>query len=143
MGKALQRMDRYFYLSRLSVSGARHLSQLIQNLLKNPFIGEADQAVAIFYHVLHFSRQQSLSKENPRAVREHHMHSEFYQLDEQAAEIINETKRKGGRVICVGTTSCRTVESVAARIEAESWQNGSSRRAVIFSIHSLITVFIL
>ncbi len=56
-------------------------------------------------------------------VREHHMHSEFYQLDEQAAEIINETKRKGGRVICVGTTSCRTVESVAARIEAESWQN--------------------
>lgn len=56
-------------------------------------------------------------------VREHHMHSEFYQLDEQAAEIINETKRKGGRVICVGTTSCRTVESAAARIEAESWQN--------------------
>ncbi len=56
-------------------------------------------------------------------VREHHMHSEFYQLDEQAAEIINETKRKGGRVICVGTTSCRTVESVAARTEAESWQN--------------------
>ena len=56
-------------------------------------------------------------------VREHHMHSEFYQLDEQAAEIINETKRKGGRVICVGTTSCRTVESVAARNGAESWQN--------------------
>ncbi len=44
-------------------------------------------------------------------VLEHHMHSEFYQVDEEAATIMNETKRKGGRVICVGTTSCRTVES--------------------------------
>lgn len=46
-------------------------------------------------------------------IYEHHMHSEFYMLDEEAAEIINSTKDNGGRVICVGTTSCRTVESVA------------------------------
>lgn len=46
-------------------------------------------------------------------VLEHHMHSEFYQVTEEAAEIINKTKKDGGRVICVGTTSCRTVESAA------------------------------
>jgi S-adenosylmethionine:tRNA ribosyltransferase-isomerase len=46
-------------------------------------------------------------------VDEHHMHSEFYQVTEEAATIINETKMQGGRIICVGTTSCRTVESAA------------------------------
>lgn len=46
-------------------------------------------------------------------VTQHHMHSEFYMIDEQAARIINETKQQGGRVICVGTTSCRTIESAA------------------------------
>ncbi len=47
-------------------------------------------------------------------VLEHHMHSEFYQIDEEAARLINETKGAGGRVICVGTTSCRTIEAAAA-----------------------------
>ncbi len=47
-------------------------------------------------------------------VTQHHMHSEFYQVDETAANLINETKKNGGRVICVGTTSCRTIESAAA-----------------------------
>ena len=46
-------------------------------------------------------------------VLDHHMHSEYYQISEEAAEKINETKRAGGRIICVGTTSCRTVESAA------------------------------
>ena len=46
-------------------------------------------------------------------VTNHHMHSEFYQIDEEAAEKINRTKENGGRVICVGTTSCRTIESAA------------------------------
>lgn len=46
-------------------------------------------------------------------VKEHHMHSEFYQVDAQAAELINQTKKEGGRIICVGTTSCRTIESAA------------------------------
>ena len=44
-------------------------------------------------------------------ILDHHMHSEFYMVDEDQAEIINETKKNGGRVICVGTTSCRTIES--------------------------------
>lgn len=46
-------------------------------------------------------------------VTNHHMHSEFYQIDEEAAEKINCAKENGGRVICVGTTSCRTIESAA------------------------------
>ena len=46
-------------------------------------------------------------------VDNHHMHTEWYEVNAEAAEIINETKRNGGRVICVGTTSCRTIESVA------------------------------
>ncbi len=46
-------------------------------------------------------------------VTEHKMHSEFYRIDQETADIINDTKDKGGRVICVGTTSCRTIESAA------------------------------
>lgn len=46
-------------------------------------------------------------------VLNHHMHSEFYQVTKESADIINETKKNGGRVICVGTTSCRTIESAA------------------------------
>ena len=48
-------------------------------------------------------------------ITEHKMHSEHYVVTKQAADIINETKEKGGRVICVGTTSCRTIESVATK----------------------------
>lgn len=44
-------------------------------------------------------------------VLEHHMHSEFYMVEESEAKKINDTKAAGGRVICVGTTSCRTIES--------------------------------
>lgn len=46
-------------------------------------------------------------------ILEHHMHTEAYQVSEEAAAQINATKKQGGRVICVGTTSCRTVESSA------------------------------
>ena len=46
-------------------------------------------------------------------ITDHHMHSEFYQIDEEAAEKINQGKANGHRVICVGTTSCRTIESAA------------------------------
>ena len=44
-------------------------------------------------------------------VQDHHMHSEFYIVEEEEAKKINDTKKAGGRVICVGTTSCRTLES--------------------------------
>ena len=46
-------------------------------------------------------------------VENHHMHSEFYMIDRTAAEKINRAKDKGKRVVCVGTTSCRTIESAA------------------------------
>ena len=46
-------------------------------------------------------------------VLEHHMHSEYYQVPESEAEKINSAKKNGGRIICVGTTSCRTVESAS------------------------------
>ena len=44
-------------------------------------------------------------------VENHHMHSEFYMVEEDQAKLINDTKKNGGRVISVGTTSCRTLES--------------------------------
>ena len=47
-------------------------------------------------------------------IQDHEMHSEFCQISQETADVINRTKARGGRVICVGTTSCRTVESFAA-----------------------------
>lgn len=52
-------------------------------------------------------------------VTQHHMHSEFYEVTEEASSIIKNTKARGGRVICVGTTSCRTIESAAARFDGD------------------------
>lgn len=46
-------------------------------------------------------------------VQDHHMHSEFYMVSQEAADKINEAKRNHNRIICVGTTSCRTIESAA------------------------------
>ncbi|MDE7284798.1 MAG: tRNA preQ1(34) S-adenosylmethionine ribosyltransferase-isomerase QueA [Lachnospiraceae bacterium] len=46
-------------------------------------------------------------------ILEHHMHSEYYQVSKESAQKINKTKEDGHRVICVGTTSCRTIESAA------------------------------
>ncbi|MEE1278120.1 MAG: tRNA preQ1(34) S-adenosylmethionine ribosyltransferase-isomerase QueA [Acutalibacteraceae bacterium] len=46
-------------------------------------------------------------------IKDHKMHSEHYHIPAETAELINKTKAEGGRVICVGTTSCRTVESAA------------------------------
>lgn len=57
-------------------------------------------------------------------IADHEMHSEFCQISRETADIINETKRGGGRVICVGTTSCRTVESFAAEDGAMSERSG-------------------
>lgn len=46
-------------------------------------------------------------------IEEHHMHSEYYEITQETADTINETKKNGGRVIGVGTTSCRTLESAS------------------------------
>ncbi|MBR6626972.1 MAG: tRNA preQ1(34) S-adenosylmethionine ribosyltransferase-isomerase QueA [Lachnospiraceae bacterium] len=71
-----------------------------------------DMGVSIAYVTLHvgLGTFRPVKEEN---VLEHHMHSEYYQISEEAALLINTTKKKGGRIICVGTTSCRTVESAA------------------------------
>ena len=62
-------------------------------------------------------------------VNDHHMHSEFYMVSQEAADIINETKRNGGRVISVGTTSTRTLESVA---DENGWIKETSGWTEIF-----------
>ena len=73
----------------------------------------ADKGIKIAYVTLHvgLGTFRPVKEEN---VLEHHMHSEYYQVTEEAANTINETKRNGGRVICVGTTSCRTIESASS-----------------------------
>jgi len=53
-------------------------------------------------------------------VEEHVMHSEYYEISDMTAQQIVETKARGGRIIAVGTTSARTLESVAGRFEGES-----------------------
>lgn len=55
-------------------------------------------------------------------VTQHKMHSEYYSVSQEAADIVNETRKNGGRVICVGTTSCRTVESATeeGKLQAKS-----------------------
>ena len=62
-------------------------------------------------------------------ISEHHMHSELCMISEETARVINETKASGGRVICVGTTSCRTLESLA---EEDGTFRASSKETEIF-----------
>ena len=47
-------------------------------------------------------------------IDEHEMHSEFYQMSEETAQLLNEVKQSGGRIISVGTTSTRTLETIAS-----------------------------
>jgi len=60
-------------------------------------------------------------------IEEHRMHSEYYELTAENAEIINNTRKKGGRIICTGTTSARTLESIMQRKgslkEDKGWTN--------------------
>jgi len=85
-------------------AGLHFTPQLLQDIEK--------KGVKIAYVTLHvgLGTFRPVKEEN---ILDHHMHSEYYHVSEEAAQIINETKQKGGRVICVGTTSCRTVESAS------------------------------
>ena len=61
------------------------------------------------------------------SISDHVMHTEYFSVSEESAKIINERKKAGGRLICVGTTSCRTIESVATpegEIQALSGETG-------------------
>ncbi len=72
----------------------------------------ADKGVDIAYVTLHvgLGTFRPVKADN---ILEHHMHSEYYRITEEAAGKINRAKADGNRVICVGTTSCRTIESAA------------------------------
>lgn len=85
-----------------------------------------DMGVKIAYVTLHvgLGTFRPVKEEN---ILNHKMHSEHYHLPKETADLINKTKKNGGRVIAVGTTSCRTLESVATFTgeikEAEGWTN--------------------
>ena len=70
-----------------------------------------DKGVKTAFVTLHvgLGTFRPVSAEN---VLDHHMHAELCMISKETAQILNETKREGGRVICVGTTSCRTLESL-------------------------------
>lgn len=83
-----------------------------------------DKGVKIGFVTLHvgIGTFRPVKAEN---IEDHHMHSEHYHLPKETADLINQTKVNGGRVIAVGTTSCRTLESVATYCgeirEADDW----------------------
>ncbi len=62
-------------------------------------------------------------------ISEHHMHSELCMISQETAEILNQTKTNGGRIICVGTTSCRTLESL---VKEDGTFEASSKWTEIF-----------
>lgn len=57
-------------------------------------------------------------------IEEHHMHSEYYTMSKETADIINETKKRGGKIIAVGTTSCRTLETIGDNSGKVSEESG-------------------
>ena len=71
----------------------------------------AEKGVSLAFVTLHvgLGTFRPVKAEN---ITEHHMHAELCQMTAKTAEILNATKRNGGRIICVGTTSCRTLESL-------------------------------
>lgn len=73
----------------------------------------AEMGVRLCYVTLHVGLG-TFRPVTAEEITDHEMHSEYCMIPAQTAEIINRTKREGGRVICVGTTSCRTIESWAA-----------------------------
>ena len=85
-----------------------------------------DMGVKLCYVTLHvgLGTFRPVKEDDPT---DHEMHSEYCMISQQVADTINETKRNGGRVICVGTTSCRTIESWAAEDgtlkESAGWTN--------------------
>ena len=95
---------RYEGSAAAPTAGLHFTKELLEEIEK--------KGVKIAYVTLHvgLGTFRPVKEEN---VLDHHMHSEWYQVSPEAAELINSTKESGGRVICVGTTSCRTVESAS------------------------------
>ncbi len=72
----------------------------------------ADKGVRLAYVTLHVGLG-TFRPVKVDEVTEHHMHAEFCMISEATAEVLNDTRKNGGRIVCVGTTSCRTLESLA------------------------------
>ena len=95
---------RYEGSAAAPTAGLHFTKELLQKI--------SDKGVDIAYVTLHvgLGTFRPVKADN---ILEHHMHAEYYQVTEEAAGKINRAKASGGQVICVGTTSCRTVESAA------------------------------
>ena len=85
-------------------AGLHFTSELLQAL--------RDQGVRLAYVTLHVGLG-TFRPVKAEEVTEHHMHSEFCMISQETADLLNRTRENGGRIVCVGTTSCRTIESLA------------------------------
>lgn len=105
-----------------------------------------DMGVHIAFITLHvgLGTFRPVSVEN---IEEHDMHSEFYEMTEGTARLLNEVKNNGGRIIAVGTTSCRTLETIATQFNGEFQESSGWTDIFIYpgytfkGIDSLITNF--
>lgn len=121
IGKSLQNPDRYqtiYSKNRGSVAAPTaglHFTDELINKLNN-------KGITITYITLHVGLG-TFKPVEAESILDHKMHAEFYHLSPDVEKIINQTKDRGNRVIAVGTTTCRTLESIAnkkGKIEASS-----------------------
>ncbi len=88
-------------------------------ILQKELLDEIEaKGVELVYLTLHVGlgtfRPVSVDK-----IEEHHMHSEFYRLTEEAAERLNQVRKNGGKIVAVGTTSIRTLETIGTKFNGE------------------------
>src|SRR5699024_2421234 len=108
----LQDQERYQTVySRVNGSAAAptaglHVTRELMETIQN-------RSVSIGYVTLHVGLG-SFRPVKEEDITDHDMHSEYCVISQETADLVNRTKANGGRVICVGTTSCRTIESWAA-----------------------------
>ena len=109
----LQNGERYLTVySRVTGSAAAPTAGL--HFTKELLQKIRDMGVDIAYVTLHVGLG-TFRPVSAEEVTDHHMHSEFCMISKETAELLNETHRRGGRIVCVGTTSCRTLESFAQK----------------------------
>ena len=111
--EAVRRLGPITEVLRQGADAADVLNRLLDGM--EPELLEQIQAmgVSLAYVTLHVGLG-TFRPVKEEEITDHEMHSEYCMISKETAETINETRRKGGRVICVGTTSCRTIESWAA-----------------------------
>ena len=109
--KELQDPERYQTVySKINGSAAAPTAGL--HFTKELLQKIADKGVNIAYVTLHVGLG-TFRPVKAEDISEHQMHSEFCMISQETAELLNKTRKTGGRLVCVGTTSCRTLESLA------------------------------